>query len=68
MFEKPEVLPDVPEDEPCTAPREGVVRSLGMAVTRLQDGRWAIRAAWLDGPVIGATWPETYWAAVRAKG
>jgi hypothetical protein len=49
------------------APRPGVVKSLGMSVERLEDGRWAIRAAWLDGPAIGNTWPEAYWAAVRAK-
>lgn len=63
MYEKPVELPD---ENPGEAPRAGVVRSLGMRVSRLEDGRWAIRADWLDGPVFGATWPEAYWAAVKA--
>lgn len=67
LFEKPQKLPDAPLDEPGIAPRAGVVKSLGMTVGRTEDGRWTIRAAWLDGPVIENTWPEAYWAAVRAK-
>lgn len=45
-----------------------VVRSLGMQVKRTGDGRWAVRAAWLDGPVIADSWADAYWLAVRAKG
>jgi hypothetical protein len=67
LVEKPIVLPDAPLDEPGIAPREGVVRSLGMHATQLEDGRWAVRAAWLDGPVIEDTWPEAYWSAVKAR-
>lgn len=58
---------EIADEEPGAAPRAGVVRSLGMKVAKLTDGRWSIRAAWLDGPVIEATWPEAYWAAVKAK-
>lgn len=62
-----EVPIELPDENPGIAPRAGVVKSLGMAVTRTTDGRWVIRAPWLDGPVIGNTWPEAYDAAVRAK-
>lgn len=61
-MEKPE------EVDPEEWPTPGVVKSLGMIVNRLPDGRWCIRAKWLDGPVIRATWPEAYWASVRANG
>lgn len=64
LYEEPIELPD---ENPGQLPRAGVVRGLGMAVTRLPDGRWAIRASWLDGPVIGDTWPEAYYAAVAVK-
>lgn len=58
---------EMPDEEPGLAPRAGVVKSLGMAVTRIEGGGWAIRASWLDGPVFGDTWPDAYWAAVRAR-
>ncbi len=61
----PNDLPD--DEEPGTVPRTGVVKSLGMLVTKTEDGRWAIRARWLDGPVFGDTWPEAYWKAIGAK-
>lgn len=60
-LEKPE------EVDPTQAPTPAVVRSLQMKVKRLDDGRWTVRAPWLDGPVIKATWPEAYWEAVRLK-
>lgn len=49
------------------APTNGVVLSLQMNVSQLPDGRYAIRAWWLDGPVIGETWPEAYEEAKRRR-
>jgi hypothetical protein len=58
---------EVPDELPGIVPREAAVRSLQMQVERLEDGRWTVRAPWLDGPVIAATWPDAYWLAVGAR-
>ncbi len=67
MCPNKEVPIELPDEEPCQTPRAGVVRSLGMTVKLLEDGRWCIRASWLDGPVIGPTWPDAYWAAMKLR-
>ncbi len=53
--------------DPKMVPTDKVVRSLSLKVRRLPDGRWSLKAPWLEDEVVGDTWPEAYWRALKAK-
>ena len=36
-----------------------------MQVTRRSDGKWSISAPWLKDTVVGDTWEDAYWLAMR---
>lgn len=36
-----------------------------MQVQKRSDGTWSVFAPWLKGEVVGSTWEEAYWKAVR---
>lgn len=43
------------------------MKSLQMVVTKGADGKWMVLAPWLDEAVVGDTWEEAYWKAVKAS-
>lgn len=63
MKEKPPI--ELADEVPGEAPTDKLTRSLRMQVTRRSDGKWSISAPWLKDTVVGDTWEDAYWLAMR---